>query len=145
MKVSPARVWRDRVPRYRLVGVRCKRCGRTHYPPKPVCPYCGSRELELVELPRTGVLESYTIVYQVGEEARDRAPLYIGLVRLDDGTRVTAQLTDVDPSSLRTGLRVEAVFRRVRQDGDYGLIAYGIKFRPVVVSGGGKGGASGEA
>ena len=147
MNISPARVWRDRVPRYRLVGAQCRRCGRRHYPPKPVCPYCGSRELEPVELPRTGVLESYTVVYQTGEGERERTPVYVGLVRLDDGTRVVAQLTDVAQGGLKTGVRVEAVFRRVRADGSYGLIAYGVKFRPVLgaVGRGGEGGAEREA
>ncbi len=136
MKASPVRIWRDRVPRYRLVGAECKSCGRRHYPPRPRCPYCGSDRLELVELPRTGVLESYTVVYQVGEGARQESPLIIGLVRLDDGTRVVAQLTDVEPDKLKTGMRVEAVFRRISADGSYGVIAYGTKFRPVLGGGG---------
>jgi hypothetical protein len=29
-------------------------------------------------------------------------------------------------------MRVEAAFRRVREDGDSGIIEYGYKFRPVI-------------
>jgi uncharacterized OB-fold protein len=139
LRLSPVRVWRDRLPRYRLVGGRCKRCNRRHYPPRPRCPYCGG-DVEHIELPKTGTLESFTVVYQVAEDDRDKSPLYVGLVRLDDGTRVVGQLTDIiDPSQLKPGLRVEAVFRRVAVDGDYGVIAYGVKFRPLLGGGSGAG------
>ncbi len=142
--ISPAQVWRTRLPRYRLVGARCLDCGRTHYPPRPRCPHCGSPRLERVELPRTGTVESYTVIYTVMEGFRDRAPLVIALVRLDDGTRVLAPLADVAPGEVMTGLRVEAVLRRVRSDDPHGLIAYGVSFRPALFEArGSPGGAAG--
>jgi uncharacterized OB-fold protein len=133
LRLSPAILWRTRIPRYRLVGRECKNCGRRHYPPRPVCPYCGSRELVDVELPRTGTVETYTVIHSVMEGFRDRAPHVLALVRPDDGTRVLAPLTDIDPGEARTGMRVEAVLRRIRVDGDTGLIGYGLSFRPLFV------------
>jgi len=132
LRISPVRVWRDRVSRYRLVGRECKRCERRHYPPRPACPYCGSRELGEAELPRTGIVETYTVIYTVMDGFRDKAPLIIAIVRLDDGTRVLAPITDAEPSEVRTGMRVEAVFRRIRRDGEHGVIAYGTAFRPAL-------------
>lgn len=132
ISISPARVWRERVPRYRLVGKRCKKCGRIIYPPRPACPACGSRDLEDVELPRTGIVETYTIIYTVMDGFRDKAPLPIAIVRLDNGARVLAPLTDIDPEEIKTGMRVEAVLRRIKRDGEHGLIAYGVAFRPVL-------------
>ncbi|ABM81351.1 Zn-ribbon domain-containing OB-fold protein [Hyperthermus butylicus] len=132
MHISPARIWRERIYRYRLVGRKCLKCGRTHYPPRPACPHCGSRDLKEVELPRTGVLETYTVIYTVMDGFREKAPLVIGIVRLDDGTRVLAPITDVEPSEVKTGMRVEAVLRRIRKDGEDGLIGYGTAFRPVL-------------
>ena len=143
VRLSPAQVWRTRIPRYRLVGRECRACGRRHYPPRPRCPYCGSGDLVDVELPRRGVVETYTVIYTVMEGFRDRAPLPLAVVRLDDGTRVVAPLTDVDVSELRTGMRVEAVLRRIRVDGDTGLIGYGVSFRPVLFEER-RGGGSGE-
>lgn len=132
MRLSPAMIWRTRVPRYRLVGHECLDCGRRHYPPRPACPYCGSRRLREVELPRMGVVETYTVIRTVMEGFRDRAPMVIGLVRLDDGTLVLAPITDTDPDKVSAGMRVEAVLRRIRVDGDTGLIGYGVSFRPVI-------------
>ena len=138
--LSPAQNWRTRIPRYRLVGRECLDCGRRHYPPRPRCPHCGSPRLRDVELPRTGVVETYTVIYTVMEGFRDRAPHVIALVRLDDGTRVLAPLTDIDPKDARAGMRVEAVMRRIRVDGEHGLIAYGVSFRPVLAEGRATGG-----
>jgi len=135
MDLSIAETWRVRGPLYRLEAARCKTCGRIHYPPMPACPYCGSRELERVRLPERGVLESYTILYAVPEGARHKAPVLLGLVRLG-ATRVITELTDADPSELKTGMEVEAVLRRIRVDREAGIIRYGIMFRPVLKSGG---------
>ncbi|MET1101591.1 MAG: Zn-ribbon domain-containing OB-fold protein [Pyrodictiaceae archaeon] len=134
VSLSPPRTWRTRIPRYRLIGAECLKCGKRHFPPKPVCPYCGSRELKYVELPRTGVVETYSVIYNVPEGYRLASPIISAVVRLDDGTLVTSVLTDVEPDSLSSGLRVEAVFRKIREDGEHGLIEYGLKFRPIRVN-----------
>jgi len=39
---------------------------------------------------------------------------------------------DVEPDEMKTGMRVEATFRRVKEDGSSGLIEYGYKFRPII-------------
>jgi len=129
---SSARVWRSRVYRYRLIAGRCRSCGRAHYPPANACPYCSSRDLDEVELPRVGRLISYSVVYATPFEDRDRSPVVIGLIDLGIA-RLVAEVVDVKPGDLRVGDRVEAVFRRIAVDGNTGLIVYGIKFRPVRV------------
>ncbi|MCE4608134.1 MAG: Zn-ribbon domain-containing OB-fold protein [Caldisphaeraceae archaeon] len=133
MDLSISRFWRKKVSVYRLYGSRCKACGKVHYPPKKACPYCGSRDLELIELPKRGKLLSYTTIYAVPEGARPKSPVYFGLIDLGI-TKVVAELTDVaDKNSLKEGIEVEAVLRRTREDRDSGLIYYLLKFRPVMV------------
>jgi len=127
---SPARVWRSRVYRYRLIAGRCKSCGRAHHPPANACPYCGSRVLDNVELPRVGRILSYSIVYTTPFEDKDKSPVILGLIDLGV-TRLVAEIVDVKPEDVKMGDRVEAVFRRISVDGGTGLIVYGIKFRPV--------------
>jgi predicted amidophosphoribosyltransferase len=34
------RHWRLKAERYRLVGSACPICGRSTFPPRPVCPQC---------------------------------------------------------------------------------------------------------
>ncbi len=136
MDLSVPETWRVRGPLYRLEAARCRACGRIHYPPLPACPYCGSRDLERVRLPERGILESFTILYSVPEGSRHKAPIVLGLVRLG-AARVVAEITDVDPGDLKTGMEVEAVLRRIRSDREAGIIRYGIAFRPLLRGGGG--------
>ncbi len=131
LRVSVPRYWREIPYRYRLVGKKCKKCGAIHYPPRPVCDRCKSTDLEDYKLSEEGVVESFTTLYITPMGFGYYKPYVIAIVRLNDGVRVLAQLTDVDPSEVKVGMKVRAVFRRVREDGDEGLIMYGLKFAPV--------------
>jgi len=127
---SSARVWRSRVHRYRLIAGRCRSCGKVYYPPTDACPYCGSRDVDNMELPRVGRIISYSVIYATPFEDRNRSPVILGLIDLGVARLVT-EIVDVKPEELKIGDRVEAVFRRVSVDGTTGLIVYGIKFRPT--------------
>ena len=85
-----------------------------------------------MKLPETGVVEVFSVVRSPPTEFADTAPYVVALVRLDDGTLVPAQLTDVAPEEVYEGMRVEATLRRYREQGERGIIEYGIKFRPVI-------------
>lgn len=86
---------------------------------------------ELVKLSPKGEIYSYTVVLDAPEGFEEYQPYTIALVRLDDGPLVTAQLTDFDgPPEI--GQRVEMVTRRLRTDGEAGIIVYGYKFRPLL-------------
>jgi len=54
------------------------------------------------------------------------------MVQLEEGVRVTAQLTDVEPHEVEIGLPVEMVVRRLREYGPNGYLVYGYKFRPRI-------------
>jgi uncharacterized OB-fold protein len=45
---------------------------------------------------------------------------------------VTAQLADVEPQEVSIGMPVEMVTRKMREDGERGVIVYGYKFRPIL-------------
>ncbi len=133
MDLSISRFWRKKEIIYKLNGAKCKSCGKVHYPPKNACPYCGSRDLEYIELPRKGKLISYTTIYAIPEGARSQSPIYFGLIDLGI-TKITAELTDItDPSILKKDMEVEATLRKTQEDRDAGLIYYVLKFRPVLV------------
>lgn len=56
------------------------------------------------------------------------------MIKLKEGAVVTAQLTDLGDETVRIGMPVEMVTRKIRNDGDErGMIVYGYKFRPVMV------------
>ncbi|MBN1310682.1 MAG: Zn-ribbon domain-containing OB-fold protein [Anaerolineae bacterium] len=79
-----------------------------------------------------GTVYSYTTIVDAPEGYEDQAPYAVAMIELDEGPLVTAQLTDLDgPPEI--GMRVEMVTRKLRTDGDAGIIVYGYKFRPPLV------------
>lgn len=78
-----------------------------------------------------GTVYSYTLVKEPAVEFEAQAPFYLALVELDDGSLITAQLTDVD-GDVSIGDSVEMVTRKLATDGDRGMIIYGYKFRPAM-------------
>jgi uncharacterized OB-fold protein len=60
------------------------------------------------------------------------APYMVGLIDLEEGVRITAQLTDVIPEEVEIGMTLEMVIRQIYEDGPKGPILYGYKFRPVL-------------
>jgi uncharacterized OB-fold protein len=45
---------------------------------------------------------------------------------------LTAQLTDLGEKPVEIGMPVEMVTRRLRSDGERGILVYGYKFRPAL-------------
>mgnify|MGYP001772829375 CR=1 FL=1 len=122
--------WRVKRNYYRMSGSRCRSCGGVFYPPVRVCPRCGSRDLEEVEMPQSGRVISFTTTNEVGASFRRYRPLTFGLVELDNGALVLGQLVDFAEGELVPGARVRVVIRKLREDGADGIIYYGYKFAP---------------
>jgi uncharacterized OB-fold protein len=130
MEVS--RHWRLAAQRYRLVGERCPHCGAAIFPPRDACPGCVKPAQELYTFAGKGTVFSYTTVLEAPEGFTEQAPYVIALIELDEGPMLTAQLTDLE-SEPEIGMRVEVVTRKLRTDGDAGVIVYGYKFRPMLI------------
>ncbi len=99
-----------------------------HHAPQPMNE---AGEADLFALSGTGTVISYTTVATAAEEFTPFAPYVLALVQLDEGPTVTAQLTDLDGEPA-IGMRVEMVVRKLRTDGERGIIVYGPKFRPLL-------------
>jgi len=130
MRESVPRAWREAEYRQRLVGSRCAKCSLVRYPPRIICPKCGSREHEEFQLPRVGRVLTYTVIRKGPVEFSGQEPYIVAMVELGENMRILSQLTDVSPEDVKTGMEVEAVLRKYREDSDDGVILYGIKFRP---------------
>lgn len=127
---TPSRNWREIPQRYRLEAAKCRGCGFVGFPPRVVCPQCGSREFEKTKLAGSGKLLTYTIIRVAPQQFEDQAPYAVGIAELDDGVRLTAQVVDCDFSKLAVGMRVKIEFRRIYEEGAAGVIYYGYKFIP---------------
>ncbi len=125
-----ARYTREIPQRYRLEAGKCSSCGNVYYPPRRVCP-CGGREFETVELPNTGKVVTYTIIRVGPSDFADEVPYGLGIVELDGGVRLMAQLVDVPLDDIKTGMPVTLEFRKIYQEGEAGIICYGHKAAPA--------------
>jgi len=130
--MSVPRYWREIKYRYRLIGEMCADCGGIFFPRRAVCPRCGSKDLEECKLADRGVVVSWTTIRNPPMGYEQYAPYVVALIELDDGVRVLSQVVDVEPEEMKTGMRLETTFRKVKEDGTSGIIEYGYKFRPVI-------------
>ncbi len=129
--MSVPRYWRNEVPRYRLVGEECTACGNRYFPARPICS-CGSTEFKDYQLPKRGEVVTWTVITNPPKGFEKYAPYIVGLIELEDGLTVLSQVVDIEPEDVSSGLKVEACFRRVKEDGKDGILQYGYKFRPVI-------------
>lgn len=125
-----ARHWRNRNQRYGLVGEVCEKCGGKIFPPRDICPDCEAPAKTPFTFSGLGEVYSYSTVYNAPEGYEENQPYTVALVKLEEGPMVTAQLTDVEPGNLAVGMPVEMVTRKIRDEGERGVIVYGYKFRP---------------
>lgn len=97
----------------RLWGSSCPECKMTFMPPRKNCPRCVTVDTTWVELPPRGVLQTYTVVHFSEPALQPKEPPYIyGIVKLDGAdTGLTHFLGEVEPGKLRSGMRMEAVFK----------------------------------
>jgi uncharacterized OB-fold protein len=128
------RTWREQTERYTLTGTRCNACGHVCFPRRTICPSCRHEsvgELEDAEFEGTGELVTWTRVHDGAEGREVETPYLLGIVELDEGPRVTAQLVDLDPEDVQVGLRLESRFRKLGESSGSGVVHYGYKFGPV--------------
>lgn len=126
-----ARNWRLKDQRFRLEGSVCQNCGAKFFPPRQVCTECRSTNMQPYEFDGRGELYSFTVVRSAPMGFENQVPYIVGMVKLDEGPMVEAQITDADPETLKIGQRMEMVTRKLRAYGEDGVIVYGYKFRPI--------------
>ena len=124
--------WRTGQQRMGLVGEVCPHCSAKLFPPRDVCPHCSGPAKTPFRFSGRGEVYSYSTMYSAPEGFEMSRPYAVALVKLVEGPMVTAQLTDISPDELYVGMPVEMVTRKVRQDGEDGLVYYNYKFRPVL-------------
>jgi uncharacterized OB-fold protein len=128
---TSARYWREIPQRYRYEAAKCKGCGRVWFPPRLICADCGKKEFEPVVLSDTGKVKTFTVIRVGPSDFCDEVPYPIGIIELDDGVMIQCQIADCAPEDLKIGMPVRIEFRKVKQEGEAGIICYGYKAVPA--------------
>ncbi len=121
------RYHREMPQRYRLEAAKCKKCGKSFFPPRLVCAACGSKGFDKTKLSETGTIVSYTIIRVAPADFATQVPYAIAIVESDNGVRLTTQVVDCKPEDLEIGKKVKFVFRKLYTEGQTGIICYGYK------------------
>jgi len=100
----------------RLLAGVCTDCGQHLLPPRPACYACGSRAVTIEEQPRTGTVESHTVVYRPPSAFADLAPFPVAVVELDSGARLTGRV-DAPTEDVEIGSSVTLAIRDPESEG----------------------------
>jgi len=87
----------------KLMGGKCKKCGKVHLPPRPMCDKCFSKEMEWVEMPQKGKLMTYTIIHVAPTQFQGMAPYAVGIVELENGVRMPGMIRAA-PEQIKIGM-----------------------------------------
>jgi len=95
---------------------RCVACSNVYFPPRPFCPGCASREVEVFSASGRASLHSYVISHRAlpGFEA----PYAIAVVELEEGPRLMTNIVESPqtPEALQLDMPLEVVFEPVSDD-----------------------------
>jgi uncharacterized OB-fold protein/acyl dehydratase len=116
--------WFEGAREGRLLIQRCASCGELRHPPMPACPHCRSFDWDTLEATGRGTLYSVVTIHHPEVPAFDY-PLVVGLVELEEGTRLVADIVGVAPGEMHIGMPLQA--EMVAVDDDLTLP----RFRPV--------------
>jgi uncharacterized OB-fold protein len=114
--------WFEGARAHELLIQHCTSCGTLRHPPLPACGTCQSLEWDTVVASGRGTLFSFVVVHYPQVPSFEY-PLPIGLVELEEGTRVVANLSGIEPEDITIGMELEAAF--VDFDGDLSLPVFG--------------------
>ena len=99
----------------RLMGVRCRSCGRLSAVPRPICAACHDQDMEWYEFSGKAKLSTFTCIsivpVSMGRKGYGRDnPYCTGVVTLEEGPRISARIIGVDgnrPQDIKTGMDLD--------------------------------------
>jgi uncharacterized protein len=96
---------------------RCRRCSEAYFPPRPFCPNCASRDIEVFKASGNATLYSYIINHRpradIGSE-----PHSIAVVELTEGPRMMTNVINCPqtPEALQLDMPLRVVFGKESAD-----------------------------
>ena len=96
----------------------CGDCGTWAYPVVKICGECGSRELNWADASGRGTIYAHARLARPHHPRhKDRLPLVLAEVDLDEGVRMITNVVDVYAAEVRVGDAVEVTFETFADGG----------------------------
>lgn len=95
---------------------RCVECDHVYFPPRPFCPACSSRSVEVFKASGRGRLLSYVINYR--PHPAWQGPYAIAIVELDEGPRMMSNIVGCDqtPDALQLDMSLTVKFEQCSEE-----------------------------
>ena len=110
----------DGCARGELMLQRCRHCGEPYFYPRPICPACGSTDVEWFPASGRATLYSYVINHRPAPGFEADGPYAIAVVELAEGPRMMTNIVGVPntPEELILDMELQVTFE---QRGDISL------------------------
>jgi len=92
----------DALKESKFLGFKCNHCGVYIVPPQKVCSECGSEDMEVVKLSRSGEVQTFTVIHIPAEGFI--APYIVALIKLEEGPWITANIINMNPEDAKMEL-----------------------------------------
>jgi uncharacterized OB-fold protein len=116
--MRPATTYFDNVAAGRLSFQRCAECHAAVFYPRVACPSCGGVRLQWEDSAGAGTVYSVTSIPR-----REKDPVVVCLVDLDEGFRMMSTIAGEGGSQTRIGQRVRMSFDQVGEQARVVFIA----------------------
>jgi len=89
----------------RLLIPVCTACGRAHWYPRAICPFCATDKVAWREASGKGTIYTFSVMRRVKE------PYVIAHVTLAEGPTMLTNIVDCEFDAVRIGQSVEVLFK----------------------------------
>ena len=113
----------------KLLLQRCGDCQHAYFPPRPFCPGCGHREVEVFRASGRAQLHSYVINERPAPG--HKPPYSIAVVELEEGPRMMTNIVECEqtPEALVLDMPLEVAFESISDE------IFLPVFKPLLTSG----------
>jgi uncharacterized OB-fold protein len=103
----------------KLMGGKCRKCGKIHFPPRPLCDSCFSKDFEWVEISKKGKLVTYTVIHVAPMQFQSIAPYAVGIVELENGLKIPGIIREASLEQLKIGMPLTMTFEACATTGQW--------------------------
>ncbi len=89
----------------RFIVSVCTACGKAHWYPRAICPFCAGGEVQWRDASGKGTIYTFSVM------RRAKEPYVIAYVTLAEGPTMMTNIVDCDFDALRIGQPVAVVFK----------------------------------
>jgi len=109
----------------KLMGSRCKGCGKQYVPPRSICVDCYGSDMEWIEMTGKGRLAAFAVInipppFMIAQGYNRKNPYCTGVVELAEGTKVDARIEGVDcanPENIKVAMPLKVKYLH-REEGE---------------------------